>query len=104
MKSLALSIYNHVYSRVFWVITSLVIILFCILSVIQVGFMTKDIYSIRDYQNRIAELSYDNQLLEVSFSQSNSLSNFDGLATNLKLEKTDRVQYIHVLDGQVVAR
>ena len=103
MKTLAL-LSNWSYSKIFWSIVMISILALCVLSVIQVGFMAKGVYSIRDRQNKISELSRENRLLAINFSESNSLAYFEGLISDLNLERSEKVEYIQILGGQAVAR
>lgn len=75
--------------------------LFSVLYVLQISLMTKEIYTIREYQNRIKIVSQENKMLEVNFSQENSLAHFDDLVKILNLEKADHIQYIQVVANQV---
>ena len=95
---------NWSYSKIFWSIVIIFLLALCVLSVIQVGFMTKGVYSIRDHQNKISELSKENRLLAINFSKSNSLAYFKGLISDLNLERSDKVEYIQILGGQAIAR
>ncbi|KKQ76316.1 MAG: hypothetical protein US98_C0041G0005 [Parcubacteria group bacterium GW2011_GWC1_38_6] len=103
MKTLVL-LSSWSYSKIFWSIVIIFLLALCVLSVIQVGFMTKGVYSIRDHQNKISELSKENRLLAINFSKSNSLAYFKGLISDLNLERSDKVEYIQILGGQAIAR
>lgn len=88
--------------KVFWVFGFILVISLLVCYILQVNFMTKETYLIQDYQKKIGELSRENQILEINFSQQNSLSNIETIAKNLNFEKVDKIHYIQVLESQVV--
>ncbi|OHA76747.1 MAG: hypothetical protein A3H01_00515 [Candidatus Wildermuthbacteria bacterium RIFCSPLOWO2_12_FULL_40_9] len=111
MKTIALQFpleinqfYLRINLKVLWVFVILFVLIFVFLSVFQINMMTRETYSIRDYQNKIRELSLENKALSINLSQTDSLARFEILVQGLNLEKADRVQYIQVLAGQVVAK
>ena len=91
-------------SKITWIGVAISMAFLVFFSIFQVGLMTKEIYAIRDYQKKIKDLSHANKLLEINFSQKNSLSYVEDLIKNLNFEKTNKIQYIQVLEGQVVAK
>jgi len=90
--------------KIFWILTIILTITFLVFYILQVNLMTKETYLIRDYQKTIKELSRENKILEINFSQENSLSHLEVLVKNLNLEKTDKIHYIQVLESQVVTK
>ncbi len=75
-----------------------------VLYIFQVNGNVSERYLIQDYQNRIKELSQENQKLEISSSQEISLEKMMLSLENSDFEKTDKINYIQILDGQVVAK
>ncbi len=88
--------------RVFWLLSILLTITFLVFYIFQVNAEASERYSIQEYQKRIAEISKENQSLEISSAQINSLDNLTILLKELNFEKTDKIHYIRVLDTQVV--
>ena len=88
--------------RVFWLLSALLTITFLVFYIFQVNAEVSERYSIQENQKRIAEISKENQSLEISSAQMNSLDNLTLLLEGLDFEKTDRIHYIRVLDTQVV--
>lgn len=92
--------------RVFWLLSILLTITFLVFYIFQVNAEVSERYLIQGCQKRIAEISKENQSLEISSAQINSLENLTLLLEELNFEKTDtgKVHYIRVLDTQVVAK
>ncbi len=90
--------------KTFWVLSIILTIAFLVFYIFQVNLMTTETYLIQYYQKKIKELSRENKTLEINFSQENSLSHLEVLVGNLNLEKADKIHYIQVLEGQVVAK
>lgn len=88
--------------RVFWLLSILLTITFLVFYIFQVNAEVSERYSIQEYQKRITEVSKENQNLEISSAQINSLDNLTLLLEELNFEETDKIHYIRVLDTQVV--
>jgi len=96
--------FPHINLRIFWLLSILLTIAFLVFYIFQVNAEVSERYSIQRYQKRIAEISKENQNLEISSAQINSLDNLTLLLEKLNFEKTDKIHYIQVLDTQVVAK
>lgn len=72
--------------------------------IFQVNTEVSQRYLIQEYEKRIAEISKENQHLEISSAQASSLDNITILLGELNFEKTDKIHYIRVLETQVVAK
>lgn len=90
--------------RVFWFLTALSIAVLLVFYIFQVNAEISERYLIQEYQKRISEVSKENQNLEISSAQINSLDNITLLLEELNFEKTDKIHYIQALDTQVVAK
>lgn len=96
--------FPHINLRFFWLLSILLTITFLVFYIFQVNVEVSKRYSIQEYQKRIAEISKENQGLEINSARINSLDNLTLLLEKLDFEKTDKIHYIRVLDTQVVAK
>ena len=90
--------------RLFWLLTILSAAALLAFYVFQVNAVVSERYLIQKYEKRISEISRENQNLEISSAQTNSLDNIIALLGELNFEKADKIHYIRVLDTQVVAK
>ncbi len=90
--------------KTIWVLGFIAIIIFLFLYIIQINTLAEETYRIQDYQNKIATITQENDIIFVNSLKKSSLSNVETLIKDLGFEKTQKIQYIHVLDRQVVAR
>lgn len=82
------------------------VILFLLLSlyVYQVNAETSEKYFVQDFEEKMASISGENNLLEINSAQIASLDNIAQAIEELKFEKTDKVYYIQVMNTQVVTK
>ena len=90
--------------RVFWVLSFLAILTLLIFYIFQVNAEVSERYLIQKYDRRLTELSVESKNLEISSSQSNSLGNIILALESLNFEKANKVEYIRILNNQVVAK
>jgi len=90
--------------RMFWFLSALLITTLLVFYIFQVNAEVSERYLIQKYETTIAEISKENQNLEISSFQVNSLNNVTSLLENLNFEKIGRIHYIRVLDSQVVTK
>lgn len=88
--------------RLFWLLTILSVVALLAFYVFQVNAVVSERYSVQKYEKRMSEISRENQNLEISSAQTNSLDNIIALLGELNFEKADKIHYIQVLDTQVV--
>jgi len=88
----------------FWIFSAIFITFFIALYIYQVNSEAAERYLIKEYQEKITELSKENKILEVNSSQTASLDNMTELIEKLSFEKTDKIYYIQVLNTQVVKK
>lgn len=72
--------------------------------IFQVNALTKERYLIRDYEKKVLQFSKTNEILEVNFSKTNSLTNAEKYLSSQIFEKTQNVRYIQLLEDQVVRK
>lgn len=82
----------------------ILIIFLVIFYIFQVNAITASMYLIKNYDKKIESISQENKLLEIKFSQANSLENLRSLVENLDLEEVGKVDYIKVPEGTVVIK
>lgn len=91
-------------TKAFWILGFLLIAPLLIFYIFQVNAVTKTSFLILSYEKKVTLLSQENKNLEINFSQVNSLANLETLLKNSNYEKIDKVHYIRVLEGTVVAK
>lgn len=79
----------------------LVISLFCFY-IFQINGLTSKNYQIKKFQDKIKELSVENENLEIQLTKLNSLASIENLVSNFNFEKVDKIHYIQILDSQMV--
>lgn len=72
--------------------------------IFQVNALAKESYMIRDYEKKVRQFSKTNEILEVNFSKTNSLTNAEKYLSNQVFQKTNSVKYIQLLEDQVVRK
>lgn len=72
--------------------------------VFQVNSLTKEVYTIKNYEKDLVRLSQENEDLEINFSKSSSFVNLDAYLQTQTFEKTATVKYIPILENQVAAK
>jgi sortase (surface protein transpeptidase) len=87
-----------------WTIGFILIISLVILYIFQLTSITQAMYSIKNYSRQLEGLSQENEILEIKFSQLNSLENLRFLVTNLNLEKVEKIDYIEIPVASVVKK
>jgi len=61
-------------------------------------------YLVKDYTKRISQFSEENKDLEIRSTESGSLDKIAQLIESTDYEKTEKIHYIKVLNGYVVAK
>jgi len=72
--------------------------------VYQINARTKEVYLLEQYQNRLSVLTQENKVLEINYSKTNSLNSIGDLAQNQLFEKTDKIEYIRILETTALAK
>ncbi|MFC1663640.1 hypothetical protein ACFL0A_00725 [Patescibacteria group bacterium] len=90
--------------KIFWALSSVLIISLLFFCLFQINEIAKGNYLTKNYQKKIADLSGENKGLEITASQLNSLTNIEALVANLNFEKITKIHYIKVLESSVAAK
>ncbi len=80
------------------IFTLFIILSLLVVSIIQINAYTKDFYLVQEYENRLTQANQENKTLEVNFSQANSLKHVGGYAELQTFEKSEKTEYIRVLE------
>lgn len=80
------------------------IVFLSIIYVFQMNAILKGTYLINSYDKKINSLSLENEKLEIKSLNGNSLAEIEALANSYNFEKTGEVEYIKLLDSQVVKK
>lgn len=73
-------------------------------SIYQLNFYTREVYSVKNQENKLNQLSQEIKTLEISFSSANSLANIGTYLQNQTFEKVSRVEYIQILGDTALAK
>jgi len=90
--------------RLFWFLAVLSAAALLVFYVFQINAAVSERYSIQKYEKRTSEISRENQNLEISSAQTNSLDNVTAFLGELNFEKVNKIHYIRVLDTRVVTK
>lgn len=82
----------------------ILIITLLILFFFQQNILVKQRDLLQIQTNKITSLSKTNEDLEMSFLEKNHLKNIEEIAKQLNFTKAEKIHYIKVLGGTVVAR
>lgn len=69
--------------------------------VMQVNFLTQGSYLILSYENKMGELSQENENLEVSFAESSFLEGALSKIQEMNFQKVTSVKYIQIPDNSL---
>ena len=90
--------------KLFWVVLfSIPIAALLIFYILQVNFLTEEIYFLQSYEKKVNQLSGENETLKVNFSKLNSLTRIENYLSNQSFEKVSGVKYIRILESSVAA-
>lgn len=94
--------------RINWkvlIITELILVVsLLIFYIFQINNLTQSTYQIQQYQKKIDRLSQENESLRINSLKNNSLSTIETLTKDFGFEKVNNVQYIQILESQVVKK
>ncbi len=73
------------------------------LYIVQAGLFTQQIYLQKEYQKEISQLSKENEILEIEFAKSSSLSHIENYFQENSFVKTNpnRVKYIQIFEDSL---
>jgi len=90
--------------KLFWGLILISIIFLLVFYVFQVNFLTRETYLIQNSEEKLKEITQENENLEIEFSKSNSLANLEKYLSNQNFEKASSVKYIKILESEVVTK
>jgi len=90
--------------KALWIFGFIFILSVLAVSILQINFYSKEVYLIHNYEQKIAQLTKLNKALEIDFSKVNSLGNVGSYVQNNVFVKTDKVEYISLLEGTALAK
>ena len=88
--------------RIFLVLSILSVFFLLVFYVFQVNAEVSEKYLIQKYNGELSQALEENQNLEISLIQSNSLDNIMALMEKFDFERTNKIHYIQVLNNKVV--
>ncbi|MCX6761053.1 MAG: hypothetical protein NTZ84_03070 [Candidatus Nealsonbacteria bacterium] len=92
------------FSKIFWLLMLSVTISLVIACIFQLNARAKEVYLLRQYQNQLNTITQENKVLEINFSKTNSLNSIGDLAQNQLFEKTNKIEYIRILETTALAK
>jgi len=91
-------------NKLIWVSMVAIAALLLTLYIVQVNFLTQDVYQIAELEASVHELTETNGELEMTYMHAASLSSFDEMARALNFEKIDSISYITTIDTVVAQK
>ena len=88
--------------KFFWIFSSILIISLFALYIFQFNNLTSGNFQIKKSQEKIKELSAENENLEIQLTKLNSLTSLEDLISSQNFEKIEKIHYIQILDSQMV--
>lgn len=88
--------------KIFWIFIVFLMLSLLIVCIFQLNAYTKEFYLIQEYERELGQLTQENKMLEINFSQADSLRNMGNYAQIF--EKAGEVEYIKVLESTVLAK
>lgn len=86
------------------ILNLIVILILLIFTIFQIAKLTQQVYFIKNTEKEIQKLSKINEVLEIEFSKSNSLSHIENYVLKENFVKAKNIKYIQVLEDTVVAK
>lgn len=92
--------------KIFFYTNLIFFITICIFTIFQMGALLQKIYLFSEYEKKIEKLSKENKILEISFSQLNSLSHIEDYLIKENFVKTEpnKVKYIQVFEDTIATK
>ncbi len=89
--------------KVFLTIIFISMLALLVFYIFQVNTLTNETYLIQSCEEKLSQLSGENETLEVNFSKANSLANIENYLQRQNFEKVSQVKYIYILESSVAA-
>jgi len=90
--------------KIFWILSSIAILALSTFYILQVNSLAREKFLIESYEEKLNQLSENNEILEINFAQSSSLENIGNYLQNKNFEKVSQVKYIRILESSVVKK
>ena len=90
--------------KLIWVLNFISILALLVFYIFQVNTLANETYLIQSCEEKLSQLSGENETLEINFSKANSLTNIENYLQNQNFEKVSQVKYIHILESSVAAK
>lgn len=90
--------------KVLWIFILILTLSLLAVCIFQINAYTKEIYLIQNYEKKLNQLTRENKILEVNFSEVNSLNNVGNYVQNNVFEKANKIDYIRLLESTALAR
>jgi cell division protein FtsB len=74
------------------------------LSLLEIGLLTKEVSFIEITKEKIDQISKENQKLEDEVLNLNSISNLDQFLEKSNFVKAEKIKFVQILEGGVVAK
>lgn len=87
--------------RICWTLLIISQIVLLIIYIFQVNSLTRQNYLLQAQKIKLAEMQKEKEILEINFSQANSLANVENYFQNQNFEKVNQVKYIKMLDNTI---
>lgn len=94
---------NLLLSKKIWIPVVSLLMIFGALYVFQVNDFTHDLYVRDQNRKRLAELQREIDHSTVAAFKNRSLTKVGGLVENMEFQRIGRINYVQVLEGQVVS-
>jgi hypothetical protein len=88
----------------FWVFSISLLVSLVVFYIFQANSEISERYLTAEYLSRLDEVSEENKQLEITALSVNSLENVSDLLKTLNFVEVERIEYIRVLDNQVVSK
>ena len=88
--------------KFFWIFFFILTTSLFVFYMFQFNYLTSENYQIKKSQEKIKELSAENENLEIRLTKLNSLTSLEDLISSQNFEKIEKIHYIQILDSQMV--
>ncbi|MBU0546932.1 MAG: hypothetical protein ABH876_00495 [Patescibacteria group bacterium] len=82
---------------IFFLMLSLIVPL-----ILQVNYLTRDVFLIKEYKQKLSQITENNEGLKISLAQSSSSENVDDYIQAKNFVKAEQIKYIQILETSVV--
>lgn len=89
---------------IFWSFTILTIGGLLVFYIFQTNVIIQGTYLLQGYEEKLTKLEEENEKLTINLAKFNSLENLESLVQSLNYEKTEKIKYIQVIEGQMAKK